>query len=203
MNVKLVHLKTVATYLFCCILINSLLPVDLSVAESRSAQIGSICKLETQTALASSDKRKILICVKEIKGLRWVDMDLVTVDKRLNDLLPSCKESYIKAFPRPTTSQTNIFLKLADGYFFKQNLLPIKLISINPISIDLAKLGIIVCSNGIGIQLGDRSGFVPPGATEAWEVLVTHKPNKFGQDNFLQIVRINGSYKIVGASTSP
>ncbi len=176
-----------------------------SIKLSHSTQIGNTCKseLQTRTRIENLGNEKILICVKETKGLYWEDIDLVKVDKRLNELLPSCKIGYVKALPHASISQKRIFLKLATNYFSKRNLLPIKLDSVDPISINLAKLGPNVCSNGMGEPLGDRTGFVPSGATEAWEALVIHKKNEIGQDNFLQIVLLHGSYKVVGASTSP
>ncbi|MEJ0014548.1 MAG: hypothetical protein WDN07_03055 [Actinomycetota bacterium] len=168
-------------------------------------QVGNTCKseLQTRTRVENLGNEKIFICVKETKGLYWEDIDSVKVDKRLNELLPSCKVGYVKALSHASISQKRIFLKLAANYFSKRNLLPIKLDSVNSISINLAELGPNVCSNGVNFPLGDRTGFVPSTATEAWEIFVTHKQDKFGKDNFLQIVRIDGSYRVVGASTSP
>ncbi len=160
-------------------------------------QIGAPCTKENEAINKPGISGGMLFCLKTPQGLFWHDFDKVIGNAYLNTVLPSC------ATPRYTKSTlTPEMTQLAEDYFKERNLLPVKVTMVGEAVRNLLAEGIRTCSNGIGLPLGGGSGFIPKEASAGWVIMVIHKMDQFGNTNFLSIVKIGNTYKVVAIGTS-
>lgn len=125
-------------------------------------------------------------------------------DAHLNSILPKCSlDAFYSPVIKVSPNLLKIFTRVATAYFSKRHLLPIKIAQVSKAVKKYMTAGTQACSNGLAAPLGAWSGFMPSNASEGWSVYTMHKMDGFGNSNFLHIVRIGSSYKIVGATTSP
>ncbi|GEM_PF-1156991 len=172
--------------------------VSVSVQPILGTQIGAPCTEENEAINKPGISGGTLFCLKTPQGLFWHDFDTVIGNAYLNSVLPSCET------PRYTKSTlTPEMIQLAENYFKEQNLLPVKVTMVGEAVRNLSAEGIRTCSNGIGLPLGGTSGFIPKEASAGWTIMVIHKMDQFGNTNFLSIVKIGNTYKVMAIGTSP
>lgn len=161
-------------------------------------QIGANCTLENEAINKPGISGGTLFCLRTARGLVWSDFNNLTADKYLNSVLPSCSTQLFKK-----SSLTPGMIQLAENYFKKRNLLPVKVTMWGEANRGLFAEGIRPCSNGVGSSVGAYSGFIPKEASAGWSIMVVHKANGFGDTNFLRIVKIGSAYKVMDGGTSP
>lgn len=172
--------------------------VDASFEPTLGTQIGASCTKENEAINKPGSGGGTLFCLKTPQGLFWNDFDTVTGNTYLNTVLPSCNTRvYSKSTLTPEMTQ------LAENYFRDRNLLPVKVTMWGEANRELFAEGIRPCSNGIGVSLGAYSGFIPKEASAGWAILIVHKTDQFGDTNFLRIVKIGDTYKVIDVGTSP
>lgn len=160
-------------------------------------QIEANCTLENEAINKPGISGGMLICLRTARGLVWSDFNNLTADKYLNSVLPSCNAPYQKSLLTPG------MIQLAENYYKKRNLLPVKVTMWGEANRALFAEGIRPCSNGIGSSVGAYSGFIPKEASAGWSIMVVHKANEFGDTNFLSIVKVGSAYKVMDVGTSP
>ena len=162
-------------------------------------QIGANCTLENEAINKPGISGGTLFCLRTSQGaLVWSNFNNLTADKYLNSVLPSCSSPLFKK-----ALLTPGMIQLAQNYFKKRHLLPVKVTMWGEANRTLFAEGIRPCSNGVGSTLGAYSGFIPKEASAGWSIMVVHKANEFGDSNFLQIVKIGSTYKVMDVGTSP
>jgi len=161
-------------------------------------QVGASCTLENEAINKPVISGGMLICLRTARGQVWSDFNNLTVDKYLNSVLPSCNTQVFKK-----SVLTPEMIQLAENFYKKRNLLPVKVTMWGEANRALFAEGIRPCSNGIGSSVGAYSGFIPKEASAGWSIMVVHKANGMGDTNFLHIVKIGSVYKVMDAGTSP
>jgi uncharacterized membrane protein len=171
--------------------------VQVSAKVILGTQIGANCTLENETINKPGISGGMLICLRTARGLVWSDFNNLTADKYLNSVLPSCNTPYQKSLLTPG------MIQLAENFYKKRNLLPVKVTMWGEANRALFAEGIRPCSNGVGSSVGAYSGFIPKEASAGWSIMVVHKANGFGDTNFLYIVKVGSAYKVMDIGTSP
>ncbi|HUW86846.1 MAG TPA: hypothetical protein VMW30_00495 [Candidatus Paceibacterota bacterium] len=171
--------------------------VQVLVKVILGTQIGANCTLENEATNKPGISGGMLICLRTPRGLVWSDFNNLTADKYLNSVLPSCNTPYQKSLLTPG------MIQLAENYYKDRNLLPVKVTMWGEANRALFAEGIRPCSNGIGSSVGAYSGFIPKEASAGWSIIVVHKANEFGKTNFLSIVKVGSTYKVMDVGTSP
>lgn len=161
-------------------------------------QIGANCSLENEVIAKPGISGGTIFCLKTLKGFIWSDFNNLTAGAYLNSVLPSCSAQVFKK-----SLLTPEMIQLAENYYRDRNLLPVKVTMWGEANRALFAEGIRPCSNGIGSSVGAYSGFIPKEASAGWSIMVVHKANEFGKTNFLSIVKIGSTYKVMNVGTSP
>lgn len=184
------------------ILIGSFAPAFASNVGIFGRPLGSKCGIENEELAQSDSAGGTQMCVKTPRGLIWMDSTKMIATPRMVQLLPKCG---IDRFFTTKISSTTVksLTAVATNYFKKQNLLPIKIGSINAVSVNLNLIGLHPCSNGLGAPIGDWTGSIPGNAQGAWLLAVTHKKNNFGNFHFMYVARLGNKLEVEGLGTGP